>query len=104
MAFIVDHLSHQDRFVQYAARVALEHQPVESWGTLALEQWSDPATLIQGILALIRQDADYTQDDILGRLLTIDFETLTMANRINWLRTVEVSLYRQGLPSDELTA
>jgi len=104
MAFIVDHLSHQDRFVQYAARVALEHQPVESWGTLVLEQWSDPAALIQGILALIRQDADYTQDDILGTLLTIDFETLTMANRINWLRTVEVSLYRQGLPSEELTA
>lgn len=102
MALIVRHLGHQDRFVQYAARVALEHQPVDLWRLSALEKWKDPAAVIQGMLALIRQDSEHAQEEILTRLLALDWASLSLANQIYWLRTVEVSLYRQGQPTEDL--
>jgi hypothetical protein len=50
-------LNHPDRFVQYAARVAVEHQPVATWKAKALAE-TNPTSKIQAILALAHQGTD----------------------------------------------
>ena len=47
------HLSDQDRFIRFAARTAIEHQPVETWADKALTE-PDPAKQVEALLALAR--------------------------------------------------
>ncbi|MBP6783303.1 MAG: DUF1080 domain-containing protein [Verrucomicrobiales bacterium] len=47
------HLSSKDRHIRWAARTAIEHQPVDSWKEKALTE-KDPATQIEALLALSR--------------------------------------------------
>ncbi len=47
------YLSHSDRHVRYAARVAIEKLPVELWKEKALNE-KHPVALIEGIIALAR--------------------------------------------------
>ncbi len=46
-------LKHEDRFVRYAARIAVEHQPLSEWQARALKE-TDPAVLTQAMIALAR--------------------------------------------------
>jgi len=46
-------IPHPDRFIRYAARIALEHQPVSEWQGLVLKQ-KDPQALLTGLMALAR--------------------------------------------------
>ena len=46
-------LGSQDRFIRFAARVALEHQPVEGWAHLAFAE-TDPQRKLELIVALAR--------------------------------------------------
>jgi putative heme-binding domain-containing protein len=48
------HLASPDRFLRYAARVALEAQPVDSWRDRALAE-KDPQGLVTAAIALARQ-------------------------------------------------
>ena len=47
------YLAHADRHLRWAARTALEHQPVASWKEKALTE-SDPAKRVEALLALAR--------------------------------------------------
>ncbi|MEQ9407971.1 MAG: DUF1080 domain-containing protein [Fuerstiella sp.] len=47
------HLGSDDRFIRYAARTALEHQPAEKWRDRALAE-SDPQTSLSALLAFAR--------------------------------------------------
>ena len=47
------HLSHPDRHVRWAARMAIEHQPLESWKERAFAE-PDPARQITALLAVAR--------------------------------------------------
>jgi putative heme-binding domain-containing protein len=47
------HLSNPDRHLRWAARIAIEHQPVDSWKEKALSE-SDPAKQVEALLALAR--------------------------------------------------
>jgi len=47
------HLSHADRHIRWAARVAIEHQPIDSWKAKALSE-TDPAKQVEALLALAR--------------------------------------------------
>jgi glucose/arabinose dehydrogenase len=48
------HLDSDDRFIQYAARIALEHQPVSMWQTKVYEE-KDAIKKIQAAIAMARQ-------------------------------------------------
>jgi putative heme-binding domain-containing protein len=104
MALIVKNLGHRDRFVQYAARVALEHQPADQWVQLVVDTKSDhsPSAAIQGLMACARQDSNvYSREAFWNRLVSLPFDKLSLVDQINWLRALEVQLYRQGLPTAE---
>jgi hypothetical protein len=50
------HLGHDDRYIRYAARVAIEHQDVKEWKELALNE-KEPVASIHALLALVRSTA-----------------------------------------------
>jgi putative heme-binding domain-containing protein len=65
--FLVPLLGHEDRFIRYAARVALEHQPVKFWQDKVLA--ADSALgVIQGVVALARQGDKTLQPKSLAAL------------------------------------
>jgi len=86
-------LNHPDRFVQYAARVAVEHQPVGSWKAKALAE-TNSTSKIQAILALAHQGTDADAGAMLTSLMQLDYATLSATDKQNILRTIEVILSR----------
>lgn len=101
--FLWPYLKHEDRFIQYAARIALEHQPVKEWESRALTE-KDPNSLVQSMIALSRHGDKYLQPKILGALMTVDFKQLNATEKVNLVRAIELSLFRQGMPSNDLRA
>ena len=90
-------LNHPDRFVQYAARVAVEHQPVATWKAKALAE-TNPTSKIQAILALAHQGTNSDAAGMLSSLMQVDYAGLSPTDKQNILRTIEVILarYDQG--------
>ena len=60
------YLKHQDRFIRYAARVALEHQPVEVVAGQGARSRPTPTRLIDGVVALARQGDKSLQPKLLA--------------------------------------
>jgi putative heme-binding domain-containing protein len=111
------YLSHTDRFVRWAARTAIEHQPAGTWAERALAE-SDPAKQVEALLALVcvtgidplhRQPSDppvdeYMRDRILAALLRLDWSRLSNEQRITLVRTFEICFNRFGRPDQATTA
>jgi putative heme-binding domain-containing protein len=92
------HLNHEDRFVRFAARVALEHQPVNSWQNQVLAE-EDPLRLTQGLIALARHGNVSLKDQMLNQLMKVDYGRLSPLQQVDLLRAVEVTMARMGMPS-----
>lgn len=86
-------LGHADRYVQYAARIVLEHQPVDSWKAKAIAE-TDPAKKIHAILALAHHATDADAAAMLTSLMKVDYKSLSAKEKQDILRTFEVILYR----------
>lgn len=86
-------LGHADRHVQYAARIVLEHQPVDSWKAKAIAE-TDPAKKIHAILALAHHATDADAAAMLTSLMQVDYKALSAREKQDILRTIEVILYR----------
>lgn len=124
------HLGHADRFVRVAARIALEHQPVEQWRDRALAE-REPSAALTAMLALVRQQkrAPALRDDIhdpivpaypseidlsgvdlelksalLSRLAEFNWEQLSLEQRTALLRVYTLVLCRMGPPDEETRA
>lgn len=94
------YLNHKDRHIRYATRIALEHQPIDSWKAKAFTENSVQAT-IQAMIALARTNDASLKSAILKRLMDIDITKITKANQSDLLRAFEVTFARLGMPSDE---
>lgn len=97
IAAAVPKLSHPDRFIRYAARIALEHQPVDRWQAEALAL-ADPRGRINAALAVARQADPSARDAVLAALDSIDVKTLDTAGTIDLVRAYELALIRLGDP------
>ncbi len=97
--FALKHLGHSDRFVRYAARIALENQPAETWRT-KVTALTDPTSVIVGNLALARQGDKSDLASIIDSLLKLDYDKMDTPRKLMWLRTMQVALTRMGYPSD----
>lgn len=109
------HLSHNDRFIRFAARTALEHQPVETWAERALAE-SDPKKQIEALLALARVTGTCPQhrddstppidmsarDKLLTAVLQLDFKKLDTTSQVTLQRTLQVILNRFGRPDETI--
>lgn len=91
------YLKHPDRFIRYAARLAVEHQPVAEWQNKALSE-KDPITSIQAIIALARQGKSLPKSDMIKSLLAVNFKALTEPQQLDILRAFELVFLRAGAP------
>ena len=87
------HLGHADRFIRFAARVAVESQPVQTWRERALAE-SEPSVSLAALLALARQGNSADQRDVIDRLLRQDFSSLSEDRKLRALRVYELALAR----------
>jgi len=88
-------LGHGDRHVQYAARLALEHQPVDTWKNKALTE-PNSAKKIQALLALGRHGSSKDASAMISSLMQVDYKALSSKDKQDFLRTLEVILARHG--------
>ncbi|MCP4786335.1 MAG: DUF1080 domain-containing protein [Fuerstiella sp.] len=107
------HLSHDDRFIRFAARTAIEHQPVETWAEKALTE-SDPKIQVEALLALARvvgvcpqHRTDSTppidaamREELLTAVLAINWSRLDSTGQLTLQRTLQIILNRFGRPDD----
>ncbi|MGB7394522.1 MAG: c-type cytochrome [Pricia sp.] len=99
--FIWPYLNHEDRFVRYAARIALEHQPIAEWGDQVFTEKNSEAR-VQGTIALARHGDASQRDRMLNSLMDIDYDGLSVAQRVDLLRAFELTLSRFGNPRPNL--
>jgi len=91
------HLKHPDRFVRYAARIAIEHQPVSEWQERALNE-TDPQALSLSMIALSRQGKATLKNKMIQSLVKVDFNRLSPSQKIDMVRAFEVLIFRMGKP------
>jgi putative heme-binding domain-containing protein len=89
------HLGHDDRAIRFAARVAIESQPVAAWRQRALEETGIPARIL-GLLSLARRDTPASQTQVIAALGTVDAGRLPAERLLGWLRAHELALARGG--------
>lgn len=91
------YLKSNDRFIRYAARIAVEHQPVSQWQERALSE-KDPQILTQAIVALARTGGKELKGSMLNALMAINYKQLSEAQQIDILRAFELTILRMGQP------
>ncbi len=96
-------LGDPDRFIRYAARVALEHQPVDRWLDRALAA-AAPRARIEGAIAAARQAERSAQPAVLAALDGIDLEALPEDDLLALVRAYQLALIRLGSPAPEAAA
>jgi putative heme-binding domain-containing protein len=108
------HLNSPDRYIRFAARVAIEHQDPDLWKGKALAE-KDPVAATQALLALVRVSAsdpfhrqpssppvsEELKAEVLAALGRIDWSKLTDPQRLDLLRAYAVALNRMGKPDDK---
>ncbi|WP_259015306.1 c-type cytochrome [Emticicia fluvialis] len=90
-------LSHPDRFIRYASRLALEHQPIAEWQQKALAE-KDPVKVINAMIGLARQGQPELKESILKSLLSVNYAALSESQKIDILRAFELVIVRMGEP------
>lgn len=101
LELIFANLDHEDRFIRYAARVALESQPVESWRERALSELS-PYIAIESVMALARLGEAADASAAVEAFDRIDWATLSKPQQLALLRAYSLVFIRLGEP-DETT-
>ncbi len=107
------YLSSEDRFIQFAARTAIEHQPMETWAKKALTE-KDPSKQVVALLALARVSGVCPQhrdentlpvdlemrEKLLDAVLSIDVKSLDLSEQLTLQRTIQIILNRFGRPNE----
>ena len=96
-------LGSADRALSYAARIALESQPVAEWRSRAVAE-KNPQAALTSLLALARLGGTEAQADVINGVSKFPFASLNEWQQFEKLRLVEVSIARQGKLSKELAA
>ncbi|PSL43118.1 putative heme-binding domain-containing protein [Chitinophaga niastensis] len=99
--FAWPYLKNSDRFIRFAARIAIENQPLSEWQNKVLQE-KDPETLIQSSIALARQGKEDVKKFLLPQLMTINYAQLSPSQQIDLLRAFELVFVRMGKPDAAL--
>jgi putative heme-binding domain-containing protein len=96
-------LSHSDRAIRYAARTAVEHQPVKRWEELAVAE-ANPLAAIEAAVALARVGDKNLEGKLLQNLNRIDFSSLPLEQKRDLLRAYGLAFIRMGAPDSNTTS
>jgi putative heme-binding domain-containing protein len=99
LEIIWSQLGNSDRFIQYAARVALEHQPVSSWVDRVWGE-KDARTQLAALIALARNGSADHQAQAISALTALDYSSLDAQLRLDTLRALGLTFLRLGEPTD----
>jgi putative heme-binding domain-containing protein len=97
--FAWPHLNHSDRFVRFAARIAIEHQPAELWQSRLLTE-TDPQSLLTGAVALARCGDGKISGPLLKALGQISFSQLNRQQQLELLRAYSLVFIRMDKPDN----
>jgi putative heme-binding domain-containing protein len=100
MEMIWSNLAHSDRFIRYAARIALEHRPVDAWRGKALAE-TNPRAAVSALMALSRQGSPEDRAGVLAALSRINPKSLDEQGQLAMLRTYQLAMIRLGQPTEE---
>ena len=91
----IPELRNDDRLIRYAARIALEHQPLDLWREPVLNAASVD-TALNGMLAMVRVAGKDAREPLLDKIYSIPFDSLTETQQILWLRVYGLIFMRLG--------
>ncbi|WP_166820412.1 c-type cytochrome [Thalassoroseus pseudoceratinae] len=101
--FIWSNLDSSDRFIRYAARVALEHRSVEQW-LPKLDQADTPEQVVSAVIALARQ-GDPSQKAIAVTALTkLNPGEFEKEQKLAYLRAWALVFIRMGEPTQQVAS
>ncbi|MES1219044.1 MAG: c-type cytochrome [Bacteroidota bacterium] len=95
--FAWPYLKNNDRYIRYAARIAVEHQPAAEWQAKALAE-KDPVTLTQAAIALARKGDAKNKNQVLTALTGVNYSQLSETQQIDLVRAIELVIARFGMP------
>ena len=96
------YLGHADRAIRFAARTAIEHQPVSSWAQRAVDENSSNDAKLTALLALARCGDKALQEPLLESLGRLNSSGLSEMQLLAALRVAGLCFIRMGEPSEEV--
>ena len=100
VGFAWPYLKDADRFIRYAARIAIENQPVEEWYNKLLAE-KDAVILTHAAIANARKGLTGSGKAVVSLLAKVDFTKLTEPQQLDLLRAIELNFIRLGDPDTE---
>ncbi len=97
------YLAHDDRYIRYAARIAIENQRLILWQEKAFAE-KNPRTAMYATMALCRHGDASLSARVLDLLGGIPFESLAPDDRLALLRTYSLCFMRLGRPTGDRLA
>jgi putative heme-binding domain-containing protein len=97
------HLSSADPWLRHAARIAIEHQPVDQWRERALHE-TNALVAVTALMALARSAKPVDGPAILARLNALPLETAAIEEHLIALRAYQLCLIRLERPDAGLAA
>ncbi|MEJ0102718.1 MAG: hypothetical protein WDO19_09275 [Bacteroidota bacterium] len=95
--FAWPYLKHSDRFIRFAARIAIENQPVSEWQNKLFSE-KDPVIITQASIALARKGKPDVKNQVLKLLTSVDYSALSEPQQIDLQRAFELVFARMGMP------
>jgi putative heme-binding domain-containing protein len=100
LALAWQNLNHKDRFVRYAARVVLEHQPEDNWLPRFTRE-DNPEKQIGAAIALAHLGAQAEKNLFFEKLSSIPMQNLEISIQVDLLRAYALGLIRLGMPQTD---
>jgi len=98
-----EHLDNKDRAMRFAARTAIEKQPVDSWADKAIRE-SNPVSKTAALLSLARLGEKKHQEAATRSLLELNYRELDLQTRFDLLRAHALVFIRLAPPTDKQKA
>src|SRR5699024_9750051 len=94
------YLDNDDRFLRYAARMAVEAQPPETWAPKVFLEDRTQAK-ITGLVALARTGSEDYRDKATQSLIEMELDKLSTEQKLGYLRAMALTFMRLGDPDEQ---
>ncbi|WP_242094146.1 c-type cytochrome [Aestuariivivens sediminicola] len=97
--FLIENLNHEDRYIRFSARVALENQDMAGWrADITIQE--DAMRKIAMAIAIAHQGEDSDRLLALSALIELDWTSLNTTEKTDFLRAIELLIVRMDQDMD----